>query len=183
MKLKFFFFVYLLDKENVYYNISQVYSAIRNHRIHGTTFFVLMTTILWPHGVWKVVKFQKYCLFWASWPKNICFDIPKVHSAIKNQRIHVTTFFMLRTPIWWPLGVWKLVMFQKYCLFWASWPNKCTYVLICQKHRYSTKKKTGCGHDHINLNYDHKSGLNHNCLLSSIKNIQYLGVSFIFRTF
>ena len=48
---------------------------------------------------------------------------------------------------------------------------------------YSTKKKTGGGHDHINFKYDHKSDLDQKYLLPNIKNIQYLGVSYIFRPF
>ena len=48
---------------------------------------------------------------------------------------------------------------------------------------YSTKKKTGGGHDHISLKYEHKNGLDHNFLLSSINNIQYLGVSYILRIY
>ena len=54
------------------------------------------------------------------------------------------------------------------------------YVLIC--HKYIVRKKGG-GHDRINLKYDHKRGLDHNCPLPSIKNIQYLCVSYIPRTF
>ena len=43
--------------KKVCFELPQVYSTIKNHRNHMTTFFVLMTTIWWPDGVWKVVKF------------------------------------------------------------------------------------------------------------------------------
>ena len=122
------------------------FNQILNHKIHVTTYSCSS-----PHGVWKVVKFQKYCLFWASWPKKIFFDMPQDYSAKKNHKIDVTTLFVLMTTIWWPHVVWKLVKFQKYCLFWVQK----IYVLIC--HKYIVQKKTKGGHDHITLKHDHIS--------------------------
>jgi hypothetical protein len=115
----------------------QVYSAIKNHRIHMTTFFGFMTTIWWPHGVWKVVKFKNIAFFELPVQKNVCFDMPQVYSSIKNNRIHVTTFFMLMTNIWWPHRVWKVVKCQKYCLFWASWHKNVPFDM---SHVYSAIK-------------------------------------------
>jgi hypothetical protein len=30
---------------------------------------------------------------------NVCFDMPQVHRALKNNKIHVTTFFMVIATI------------------------------------------------------------------------------------
>ena len=65
------------DQKNVCFDMPQVYRAIKNHRIHVTTFFMFMTTIWWPHGVWKLVKLKKYCLFELPDQKNVCFDMPQ----------------------------------------------------------------------------------------------------------
>jgi hypothetical protein len=146
---------------------------------------------MWPPFSWSLPLFDDHmeCEKWSNVKniaffeppdqKNVCFDMSHVYSAIRNHRIHLTTFFMLMTTVWWPLE----------CEKWSNVKNIAFFELPDQKNVYfdmpqvySTKKRGG-GHDHINLKYDPKSGLDHNFLLSSIKNIQYLGVSYIFRTF
>jgi len=127
-------FFELPDQTNVCFDRPQVYSALKNNTIHVTTFFMLMTTIWWPHRVWKVVKCQKYRLFWASWPKNVCFDMSHVYSAIKNHKIHLTTFFMLMTTIWWPLE----------CEKWSNVKNIPFFELTGQKNVYFDVRQV-CG--------------------------------------
>ena len=117
-------FLSFLASKNVCFELPQVLSAIKNHRIHLTTFFMLMTTIWWPHGVWKVVKCQKYCLFELPDQRNVYFDMPQVYSAIKNHQIHLTTFFMLMTTIWWPLE----------CEKWSNVKNIAFFELPGQKN-------------------------------------------------
>ena len=41
----------------------------------------------------KWSNFKNIAFFEFPDQKNVCFDMPQVYSAIKNQRIHVTTFF------------------------------------------------------------------------------------------
>jgi len=125
-------FFELPDQTNVCFDRPQVYSALKNNTIHVTTFFMLMTTIWWPHRVWKVVKCQKYCLFWASWPKNVCFDMSHVYSAIKNHKIHLTTFFMLMTTIWWPLECEKWSNVKN--IPFLSLLTRKVYILICDRY-------------------------------------------------
>ena len=45
LHIKNIVFFELPGQNNVYFDMPQVYSAIMNHRIHLTTFFMLMTTI------------------------------------------------------------------------------------------------------------------------------------------
>ena len=73
-----FMFFELLYQDCVCFGISQVFSTIKNHRIHVTTFFVLMTTIWWPYGVWKMVKFQNIDFFELPDQKTVCFDMKQV---------------------------------------------------------------------------------------------------------
>ena len=48
---------------------------------------------------------------------------------------------------------------------------------------YNTKKWGKFGHDQINMKNAHKSGPDPICLFPSIKNIQYIGVSYILSPF
>ena len=70
----------------VCFDMPQVFSAIKNHSVHVTPFFGFMTTIWWPHGVWKVVKFQKHCLLNMTTKvvltKNICIQTLKIFNIL-----------------------------------------------------------------------------------------------------
>jgi len=96
----------------------------------------------------------------------------------KEPMILVTTFFEFMISIWWPNGVWKWPNFKN--IAFLELPNQ-THVCFDMPQEYSTKKKTGGGHDHISLKHEHKNGPDHNLLLSSTNNIQHLGASYISR--
>ena len=122
--------IYFLGQEakiNVCFDMPQVYNAIRNHGIHVATFFRVHDHYLMTTWSVKSGQISKILPFLSFLTKKSSFDMPHVYSAIKNHRIHVTTFFMLTTTIWWPHGVWKVVNFQKHFLFWASWLKKCMF--------------------------------------------------------
>ena len=70
-----------------WYITRRVYNAIKNHRIHVTNFFVLMTTIWWPHGVWKVVNLFLFSFFFElPDQKNVCLICHKYIARKKDRR-------------------------------------------------------------------------------------------------
>ena len=73
-KLYFIFVVWRNYRGEYFYIYINMIFLFDTKIVKIATFFVLMTTIWWPHGMLKVIKFQKYCLFWASWQKNLSFD-------------------------------------------------------------------------------------------------------------
>ena len=128
-------FFELSDQTNVCFDMPQVYSAIKNHRIHVTTF-----SCSWPQfdDHTESEKCSNLKIFFELPDQtNVCFDMPQVYSAIKNHMIHVTTLFVLMTSIWWPNGVWKWSNFKNIVFF--ELPDKQMYVWIW--HNNIVRKK------------------------------------------
>ena len=107
---------------------------ITYNRVLMTTYFALMTTIWWPHWVFKVVKIKKV-MFFFSYHKfpgliNVCFDISqaiKCHKESYETHDHICCAhdhsFLTTWSKWSKWSKWKIITFfelpyqQKY-MFW-----------------------------------------------------------------